>query len=233
VPVAVFNNVDGADRAVLKRFGEPAWNNPVVRIVDAEEAALSERFTHGPRDGLARNLIAALESAKQPVPEYLRLLGLRRGGRATFSMHCFWTGEAVLGAVDGVSLSRTGWLNGREVVELRYDRTRVSAGALRKVARTAGFRAVAGGKIAATPRDDKYQLRHTSFRYLPLTAAQASRINAALSDRTDPKRFLSPRQRRLLEQIEATPNAGWPLTLGRTNLCAMFAAAEAIARARD
>src|SRR5205085_11873279 len=35
VPVAIHNSAGGADAAALKRFGEPAWNNPVVRFVDA------------------------------------------------------------------------------------------------------------------------------------------------------------------------------------------------------
>ena len=43
VPVAVFNNRGGRDRQVLQRFGEPAWNNPVVRFVDAEGRDLIER----------------------------------------------------------------------------------------------------------------------------------------------------------------------------------------------
>jgi hypothetical protein len=42
--VVVYNNVTGADAAVLKSFGEPSWNNPVVRVVDAKRRALAGRF---------------------------------------------------------------------------------------------------------------------------------------------------------------------------------------------
>ncbi|MDG1054249.1 MAG: thioredoxin family protein [Flavobacteriaceae bacterium] len=36
IPLAIFNNKPGKDNAILKRYGEPSWNNPVVRIVDAK-----------------------------------------------------------------------------------------------------------------------------------------------------------------------------------------------------
>ena len=35
IPLAIHNNKGGTDAETLKRFNEPAWNNPVVRIVDA------------------------------------------------------------------------------------------------------------------------------------------------------------------------------------------------------
>ena len=55
VPVAVFNNIDGADREILLSFGEPTWNNPDVRIIDHDRNPLADRladdYTVG---GLAR-----------------------------------------------------------------------------------------------------------------------------------------------------------------------------------
>ncbi len=41
--------------------------------------------------------------------------------RATFSMYCYWTGEAALGALSGVKRSNIGSLDGKEVVEVFYD----------------------------------------------------------------------------------------------------------------
>ncbi len=41
--------------------------------------------------------------------------------RATFSMYCYWTGEAALGALNGVKRSNIGSLDGKEVVEVFYD----------------------------------------------------------------------------------------------------------------
>ena len=40
---------------------------------------------------------------------------------ATFSMYCYWTGEATLGRVDGVLASRIGHWGGSEVVQVDYD----------------------------------------------------------------------------------------------------------------
>lgn len=45
VPVAIKNNTDGdADAAMRERFEEPSWNNPVVRIMDADGNDLTRRL---------------------------------------------------------------------------------------------------------------------------------------------------------------------------------------------
>ena len=43
IPLAIFNNKGGEDRQVLKRYGEPSWNNPVVRITDNNGKDLIKR----------------------------------------------------------------------------------------------------------------------------------------------------------------------------------------------
>lgn len=40
---------------------------------------------------------------------------------ATFSMYCYWTGEATLGRLDGLVASRIGHWGGREIVQVDYD----------------------------------------------------------------------------------------------------------------
>lgn len=70
-PALVLNNVDGRDRQVLEAFGEPAWNNPVVRVLDADGGALVPRFTEASAPGLARLLVAARQAAGQEVPSWL------------------------------------------------------------------------------------------------------------------------------------------------------------------
>lgn len=120
VPVAVFNNRAGADRRVLRSFGEPSWNNPVVRVIDAERRTLAPRLDGDYSvQGLARTLSTALGRAGRPVPRYLGLLVAEtRPGRrrAVFAMGCFWSGEASLGAIDGVVATRAGFAGGQEVV---------------------------------------------------------------------------------------------------------------------
>jgi hypothetical protein len=92
VPVAIHNNAKGRDAEILRRYAEPAWNNPVVRLVGADGKDLVAR-----RDGvytvagIAARMVTALQTAQRPVPGYLRLLAL--GGRpkfltkASFAMH--------------------------------------------------------------------------------------------------------------------------------------------------
>ncbi len=49
---------------------------------------------------------------------------------ATFSMYCYWTGEATLGQVDGVVASRIGHWGGKEIVQVDYDPRRTGVGDL-------------------------------------------------------------------------------------------------------
>ena len=214
VPVAIFNNVGGTDREVLKSFGEPAWNNPVVRIIDHERRQLAPRVNGDYSvPGLASAMVTALQAAKRPVPESLReLAGLAAAKaveRATFSMHCFWECEARLAGIDGVVAARVGFLHGEEVVEVGFDPSVVSrreliarASAL-ECARTVFSRsdaeqriasAVAGSRARRTDeqlrrslKDEKYYLaRSPRYRGAELTELEALRVNAALRFGRDP-----------------------------------------------
>ena len=44
IPLAIFNNKRGKDSEVLQRYGEPSWNNPVVRIINAKGENLIRRI---------------------------------------------------------------------------------------------------------------------------------------------------------------------------------------------
>ena len=67
------NNVEGRERDVLRRFGEPTWNNPVVRLIDARGEDLVPRedgvWSTG---GQLGRMAAALAAAERPVPGWLR-----------------------------------------------------------------------------------------------------------------------------------------------------------------
>src|SRR4051812_32076790 len=126
VPVAVYNNVKGKDSEVLKQFGEPALNNPVVRFLGSDEKDLIPRkdeVFHG--GGLLAHMAESLEKAKRPVPAYLKLavaeFAPKKAETAVFAMRCYWEGEAKLGAVDGVVSTRIGELAKAEVVEVTFD----------------------------------------------------------------------------------------------------------------
>ena len=81
MPICVYNNTKGdADEAILKRYKERSWNNPVVRIVDAaserpdKELIVPRIVNDWTLPTLARSMKAAIEKRKQPVPKYLELL---------------------------------------------------------------------------------------------------------------------------------------------------------------
>jgi hypothetical protein len=224
VPVAILNNRGGADRRVLERFREPAWNNPVVRFVDAEGHDWIPRRDRVWRSAeLAERMIAALEAADRPVPAYLSALREEldpaRIQRATFSMSCYWAGEACLGGLPGLLSSRTGTLAGREVVEVRFDAGRVGYAEMLRAAQRRGCAdgvfahgddqlgvarrvfgdaaRIARGRLReARSKDQKYHLRKSrALRDLDLTPRQATRLNHAVWAKQDPTPYLTPRQK--------------------------------------
>ncbi len=230
IPVLVYNNRQGKDADLLSRFGEPAWNNPVIRYLDAKgEDVIARRDRVWSLSGTATRMVEALEAAKREVPPYLRSIAREtdasRHRSATFAMHCFWEGEARLGNLDGVVTTRAAWLDGREVVDVTYDpsvvdvkqlvaaadrlacadRVYVPAAQLDAARGVTGERAheLDGMPTDAKETDRKFALRRAPHRYLPLTPAQASKVNAALRLGGDVDTWLSPRQRALLARIEA------------------------------
>ena len=92
VPVVIHNNKKGRDLEVLKRYGEPTWNNPVVRFVDGRgKDILPRKDRVWSVAGVAGRMVAALRAAKREVPGYLALLAVPERSRflqkATFAMY--------------------------------------------------------------------------------------------------------------------------------------------------
>lgn len=200
VPVVVYNNVGGDDRAVLDSFREPTWNNPVVRILDGNGRPLAPRLAGDTSvAGLLGAMDTALRAAGREIPPWLQLVVEEQAAwsgttqTATFATHCFWVGEGQLGALDGVVATRTGFAGGHEVVEVRYDPERTTAIALDRDA--PGVKATTATGFRAAPKDDLYSLRHTAWAHVPLTPLQATRVNAALRAGVDPEPLVGPRQR--------------------------------------
>ncbi|MGE3809832.1 MAG: VPGUxxT family thioredoxin-like (seleno)protein, type 2 [Gemmataceae bacterium] len=234
VPVAVYNNVKGKDLDILKQFKEPAWNNPVFRFLDAEGKDIIPR-----KDGvwttagvLAR-MVQALEAAKQPVPDYLRLVAdehnPKKRATATFAMFCYWEGEKNLGKLDGVLATRIGMLHRAEVVEVDFDPERLPYEKLvaaaqemkcaskvftrneqqqEQAAKLVGARAQRTDEPVDTKTIQQYHLAHSpAYHYLPLTALQATKVNAALASREAPDRFRSPGQLALQDRLATVVKA--------------------------
>ncbi len=228
VPVAIHNNAGGSDARALERFGEPAWNNPVVRFFDGHGKDLIER-----REGiwsqaaLAQRMSAALVAAKCELPSWWKLAELDARvadlPRAVFAMNCFWNGQARLGALDAVADARPAHLEGFEVVEVRYDPARLSIAQLIAAAKDAnvadrvwvagedafaiarealGERAkrLTQAPTAASDSDDLRVLKSSPWAKLDVPRAQALRLNARFASSEGlPEELLSPRQRERVE----------------------------------
>jgi hypothetical protein len=257
VPVAVYNNTPGDDAGVLKKFEEPAWNNPVVRIVRHDRTALASRVAGDYTTcGLVSAMVAALEKEKREVPTYLQLMNeeltaRKRGlARATFAMYCFWEGEGRLGGLDGVIATKPGYLQGHEVVDVWYDPARITFSRLVSQAqqmKCAGTiyarsdrqekvgKAMKGVSFVRTDeksrpdKEPKYYLSKSLYRFVPMTPTQASRVNAAIHSSRDPDAILSPSQLKLLASIKAHPNAGWRNVIGTDDLIGAFAETQRLA----
>lgn len=81
VPTCVYNNTeDDHDARVRLGFEEPAWNNPVVRVLDGAGEDLiprvDRRWSVG---GLTGAMVEALGQAGEPVPEWLELVRSETG----------------------------------------------------------------------------------------------------------------------------------------------------------
>ena len=175
---------------------------------------------------MGQRMVAALAAAGRPVPAYLRdvvdELAPNNHERATFAMHCFWSGEACLGEIDGILASKAGWLDGHEVVELSFDPAVVTYEELVQAAQSRACsdavythsdrqlraaRAVFGKNArpasayarVAKDSDQKRALRGTAYANVALTPRQAVRVNSAVAANQSPAPLLSPRQRAALE----------------------------------
>jgi hypothetical protein len=229
IPVAV-NNRGGtpADDALLVRYEEPKLNYPVARLLDAEGRDLVPRRDQVFRtEALAVRMVAALEAAERDVPAYLRFVAdahAPRTANVVVAMHCYWEGEAKLGAIPGVLATRSGWMNDLEVVEMTYDPAVVPLPTLLTHARRnrctdrvfygndaereIAVTVVGADHVAprstwrdAEPPDQKYHLRRSPLRHVPMPELQAVRVNAALAAGEDPRPLLSPGQRRLIGRL--------------------------------
>lgn len=197
VAVLVQNNtLGGDDRRVLQQFDEPAWNNPVLRLF-TPAGKQTARVDTGTLGQVAGAIAEALKTSGRAVPGYLQLLVEEESGRGAaprdYAMGCFWEGESTLGRAGGVVSTQTGFVGGREVVRVKA----LDPKALDAYAREHGYSEVSGGEFRASPGDDKYQLKDSRLRFVPMTALQKTRVNAAPRDA---ERWLSPRQLQLLER---------------------------------
>ncbi len=244
IPLAVFNNRTGPDRVVLDKYGEPAWNNPVIRIVDKNGNDIVPRLNgdYTP-SGIGEKIVQTLHKIGKKVPVYLNIiqeefLALDRTDTAYFSMFCFWTGELELGPLPGVVATRSGTVAGYETVEVIFDTTHTDyktlllkalslkcadrVFTLNKQQNKTASDVLPADKISDldyfTPDSEiKYYLMKSPYRFLPLSPRQQILINRSLYDDNDPQYYLSPRQIQLLDFVEDHPEFPWKVLGGKNS----------------
>lgn len=228
VPLCIFNNQGGKDAKILDRFGEPSWNNPVVRIVDTQGKDITKRMGSFHPKEIIPGISQALTASQQAIPTYFDLLQTQveakygKTEKATFPMYCFWAGELKLGQVEGVINTTPGFMNGREVVEITFDANKTSYDKIVQSAKD--LRAVDGAFVAnekqkkvakdifgksdnvsnfRVDKEPKYYMSNTVYKHIPMLSTQRIQVNKAIYNRQNPQKYLSPSQIKLYHKIEA------------------------------
>jgi len=212
VPLTIFNNKRGKDLDVLTTYNEPTWNNPVVRIVNGKGKDIVKRVSGNYSEaGLVDAMMEGIIQSGELVPEYLSLLYQELSSNQSecyLSMYCFWTGEKEIAKIPGVVTTQAGFMNGREVVKVSFDENKTNAKKIKKVAskKNCGDDLYLKNNDYRIDRESKYYLRHSKLQYVPMTIAQATKINSALGEGTDPINYLSPQQIKWYREIEKKKN---------------------------
>ena len=100
--------------------------------------------------------------------------------------------------MDGVLSTKAGFMNG-EVVKVTYDSSVISSEELESLAVKQSMQFVPESNFRHSSKDEDYYLQHSYFKYLPLTEIQRTKINSALINKGDALQFLSPTQRKWLQ----------------------------------
>jgi len=200
IPLAIYNNKGGQDAEILKRYNEPAWNNPVVRITDEKGKDLAPRLSGNySSHGLTALMTNVLINTQGKAPVFLQLLtdelaAIQHGtSTVTYSMYCFWSGEALFGEVNGVIKTSAGYQEGKEVVRVEFDPTVITKSKLDKIADQSTCKQLTNGSFR--PDDmPKYYLSNSRYSEIPMTEMQKCRVNSAIAQDQNAEVFLSPAQ---------------------------------------
>ncbi len=225
VPLVVYNNKGGRDAELLNKFGEPAWNYQVLRFLDTEGTDVIPRKDRiWSVAGVATRMSLALKKTGHDVPAYLSGLATDfespRIKQVLLAQHCFWTGERILGAMEGVVKTQAGFYEGREVTRVWYDSAQLPLTALlrestkQQIADKA-FLPEGSKKFQsnvplglyeksayrkAPASDQKRQLQGTPLAKISSNRHQSTKLNAFVrSDYERALTHLSPRQRKELK----------------------------------
>lgn len=210
IPLAIFNNKKGKDAEILKKYKEPSWNNPVVRIVDHTGNDIINRIGDDyAAITLLQRMVEALRHRGKVIPEYINLLEKEllatNTQKAYYRMSCFWSGEKELGRLSEVLSTESGFMDHSEVVEVIYNTKEITKKELDDYAKSSGMSLIDHKKsYRPSPNDIHYYLQQTKFIYLPLTELQKTKINSALGDGRSTHQFLSPKQKKWFQKIKSS-----------------------------
>ena len=192
-----------------------AWPDPVRAARDELRTAVADPGNHAPYADLVRAELAAADRLKT----------------CTFQMPCFWAGESHFGGLPGVYRTTPGTQRGAEVVRVDYDPAVTSpqelltmppdpSAAGRGCVYLPDRTTLVHNDRAFRPDDmPKWSIRQTDgLKYVPMTPAQAARVNADFHAGRPIDAWLSPAQNRLLQRVLKNPDGNWTEYLGDERL---------------
>ncbi len=210
IPLAIYNNKGGADKKILDKYGEPSWNNPVVRFVNSagkdEGGRISGDYA---AFTLANGMKKQLIKDGKAVPTFLNLLLLELSNKNSehietgyFKMFCYWSGEKIIGQLPGVLTTEAGH-GGGEIVKFTYDARLVSEEKLKRFGEKHDLKWIRKpSNYSKSTTDDKYYLRNSDYQFIPMSEIQRTKINSAIGKGEDPRLFLSPSQEKWLVDVQ-------------------------------
>ncbi|MBK9150267.1 MAG: thioredoxin family protein [Saprospiraceae bacterium] len=227
IPLAVYNNRDGQDKKVLDKYKEPSWNNPVVRIVNSTGKDICGReadFHHGSKT--VAKIMEGIKLSGQTVPLYLQLLeaewrakDFKTTDTLFLAMYCFWSGEKEIADIEGVVATEAGYMHGKEVVRVAYDKNVTNPDKIVQKAKESNNADQVYGYLQSDSKtkflppgkyrkdaDDKVYLRNSHYKIIPMTDLQKTKVNRSIATGKNPEIWLSPRQLQILKRPDSRPD---------------------------
>ena len=220
IPLCIYNNKGGSDKVILDKFNEPSWNNPVVRIINEKGSDIVQRQANfrSPAETVS-TIIKALKSSGKSVDQYIQILHeemlaseSNQSEDVYLSMYCFWTGEVEIADIPGVLATEAGFMHEKEVVKVTFDKQNTTLEDIYQKAKIKGCADDVYGNLQKNSNvhvkpmskyrkddEDKYHLRKSKYKTIPMTELQKTIVNRAIAKGKDPSVYLSPRQLAILD----------------------------------